>query len=312
MTRLLVALSLLLAGVAQAEDPIEGDPCDDYAYGLVQGPASPALEEGGLGRAQRACGRNEVALSGAMYVSIHTLDFYADIVGSGQIEGSVALGRRGEVFAAFEFLRYDLVFSAVASSSLGIGHTTLGGTGRFLVGNGYTLAATGKVILPTATVYKNTRPLSFDAGVTGEFRLHKGIHLHAHAAFLGGFGIGNGPDAPRAGASITVGPQFQIHPTVALGVDLHAQFGYWAPLDVLALAPALRFSDGKRFGFEVSATIPLAGRERAQTAVWLRFSLRPGPIDPPPRPWDPVDAKVLEQQERRKEKRRQAHEAVGG
>jgi hypothetical protein len=309
MKLLLVAL-MLAAAPALAEEPIEGDPCASWGYGLASGPAVTALEEGALGRAQRACGRHEVALNGSMYMSIHAEEFYADIVAMGQLEGSVALGKRGEVFAIFEFLRYDLVFSAIESDHLGIGHTTLGGTGRFLVGKGYTLGVTGKVVLPTATdLYRNTRPLSFDVGVTGQFVLHPVVHLHAHAAFLGGFGIGKGPDAPRAGATMTVGPQFRLHPTVALGVDVHAQFGYWAPVDVFALAPAIRFSDGARFGFELSGIVPIAGRERAQMAMWLRFSVRLGDIDKPARPWDKADEKMLQQQEQMKQKREEKRKA---
>jgi hypothetical protein len=302
--RSLPILLLLLASTAAAAAPVPGDPCADFAYGLGSGPAVAALEEGALGRAQRACGRHEVALDLSGYLSIHTLDFYADLVAAGSLEGSVAIGDRAEVFAIFEFLRFDAVFSAIASTGLGVGHTTLGGTGRFLVGKGYTLAATGKVVLPTASaLYLNTRPLAFDVGLTGQFRLHRAVQLHAYAAFLGGFGIGSGPGNPRAGASIAVGPEFRFHPTVALGIDLHAQFGYWSPVDVVDVAPALRFSDGQRFGFELSATVPVVGREKAQMALWLRFSVRPGEIDRPPRPWDPLDAKMLEEQARRREAR---------
>lgn len=294
MSRFLLPL-LLLATPAFAGEPVEGDPCASHAYGLGTGPAGVSLEEGALGRAQRACGRNEVGLGIGMHLSVHVSDFYADVAMLGQLDGSVALGDRGEVFASFEFLRYDIVFSAIASEHLGIGHTTLGGTGRFLVGKGYTLAATGKVVLPTATaLYVNTKPFAFDVGLTGQFALHERIQLHAFATAMVGVGLGGGPANPRAGASVAVGPEFKLHPGIAMGFDLHGQFGYWEPLDYVAVAPTFRFSDAKRFGFEVSATVPFAGRERAQTTLWFRFSVRPGPVDMPPRPYDPADEKLME------------------
>ncbi len=258
---------------------VDEDPCSDFQYGIGSGPAVSALEEGGLGRAHRTCGRSEVALAIDAMLAVDLANFYADIVAAGVLEGSVALGKRGEIFASFEFVRYDLVFSALTADSLGVGHLALGGSGRFLVGKNFTLAATGQVVLPTATpLYHHTRPLGFDVGVSGQFRLHRIVQLHAQASFLSSFGIGVGPTQPRAGASITVGPEVRAHPTVALGLDLHAMFGYAGPLDVFALAPAIRFSDGKRFGFEMAGTIPLAGRERAQVALQFRFSVRLGDI----------------------------------
>ena len=69
-------------------------------------------------------------------------------------------------------------------------------------------------------------------------------------------------------------------PQFAFVADVLGQFGYAAPVDVFAAALALRFSDNKRFGFEVGATIPIAGRERAAVRIDLRASVRFGPIVP--------------------------------
>ena len=48
--------------------------------------------------------------------------------------------------------------------------------------------------------------------------------------------------------------------------------------DLFAAALAVRVSDAKRFGFELGATIPLAGSERTMVALDLRFTARLGPL----------------------------------
>ena len=97
-------------------------------------------------------------------------------------------------------------------------------------------------------------------------------------------GLGKGPSQPRTGGTLTAGAELRPAGGFAVALDLHAGYGYTAPLDVLAGAVALRASDGKRFGFELAALVPLAGRERAAARVDLRWSVRLGPISSPPMP----------------------------
>jgi hypothetical protein len=115
---------------------------------------------------------------------------------------------------------------------------------------------------------------------------HKRVHFHGQVGLLHSFALGKGPAQPRVGAVVTLGTELSPVPGFAVAIDVHAGFGYAAPLDVLAAALALRFSDNKRFGFSFGATIPLLGRERTLVRIDLRASIRIGPITPgePPAP----------------------------
>ena len=159
---------------------------------------------------------------------------------------------------------------------------------RFVDRERVALGVHGKVVLPTAVpLYENNRPLGVDLGLTGQFLAHQRIQVHADLGLVHSVGLGNGPTQPRIGATITAGAEFRPAWRFTIVTDLHAGFGYTAPLDVLAAALALRASDGKRFGFELGATVPLLGRERAAARIDLAWTVRFGAVTeapPDPRP----------------------------
>ena len=272
---LLLAALLVAPGTARADGP-----CDDHAYGLPSGPVTSGLLDGDLGRAHRVCGRSEIGLDAGGKLLID-LPFFGYLSAGVRLDGSWAWGPRGELFGSFEVLRYDSLIAPLASSSLGIGHTTVGAAYRFLDRPAVSLGVNGKLVLPTAApLYRNAWPIGIDAGLAAQFRVHPKVQFHAQAAAVHSFALGKGPGQPRIGAAVTAGTELRPDPTFAVVIDLYGSFGYTAPLDVFAAALALRFSDGKRFGFNVGATIPIVGRERSQVRFDLGATVRFGPITP--------------------------------
>lgn len=272
---LVLASALALPSVASADGP-----CDMHLFGKATGPVQAGLSEGGLGQAHRVCGRSEVGLDlgGLLLVD---LPFFARLAAQVRIDGSWAWGPRGELFGSFEAFRYDGLISPLASSTAGIGHLSVGAAYRFLDSSHAALGVNAKLVLPTAVpLYTNVWPVGIDAGLAAQLQAHPKLHFHLQVGALHSFGLGKGPAQPRIGAVITGGAEWMPAPPFALVVDLHAGFGYTAPVDVVAAALAVRFSDGKRFGFEVGATVPFAGRERTTVRLDLRASVRFGPITP--------------------------------
>ncbi len=273
-------LALLLGlGLFLLPLPGRAAPCDQHSYGLPTGPVAAGLLEGELGRAHRACGRSELAVDAGGLLVVDLDNFYGRLAAGLRLEGSWAWGPRGELFGSLEVLRYDSLITPLSSSSLGLGHTTVGAAYRFADSDRVALGLNGKLVLPTAVpLYRNTWPVGIDFGVSGQFEVHRRVQFHAQVGLLHSFGIGKGPTQPRLGASLTAGTELRPAPKFAVAIDLLGRFGYTAPLDVFGAALALRFSDGRRFGFELGGTVPILGRERALARVDLKFSVRLGPI----------------------------------
>ena len=162
-----------------------------------------------------------------------------------------AVTDRLELFGAFEFFRIDQLITPISVNAIGIGHTRLGASFRFVESDRVGLAVHSKVVLPTAVpLYQNTRPLAVDLGVAGQFAVHDRVQLHADLGMIHSVGLGKGPGQPRIGATVNFGAEFRPAWRFSVVTDLHASFGYTEPLDVFAGALGLRFSDGKRFGVD--------------------------------------------------------------
>ena len=278
ITPLPVALLVLLAAPPRAH---ADGPCDRHAFGLPTGPVQAGLLDGELGRARRVCGRSEVALDAGGLLLVDLPNFYGRIAAGVRLEGSWAFAERGELFGSFEAFRYDSLITPLSSSAAGIGHATVGASYRFFGNDRAALGINGKFVLPTATpLYQHTWPLGFDAGLAAQLEAHRLVHFHLQAGLLTSVGMGKGPAQPRIGAALTAGAELRPHDTFAVAIDLHSSFGYTAPVDVFAAALAIRFSDARRFGFEIGATVPIAGQERAAARVDLKASVRFGPIVP--------------------------------
>lgn len=247
--------------------------------GLPTGPVSAALLDGGLGSARRACPRTELAIAPRALLLVDTPNFYGHIVAGLQLDGALALDADTELFGRLELVRYDSVISAVTSSALTPGHTTLGAT-RVLHDEGLALAWTSKLVLPTALgLYRGAWPIGLDTGLAGQWASGP-WGVHGQLTVLGSAALSRGPALPRAGLAPVLGGAVRPTPGVEVVLDVQSMFLYTAPIDVVALAPAVRLGLGDAWGAALGGTVPLAGRERALTAVDLRVTWRRQGADP--------------------------------
>jgi hypothetical protein len=252
----------------------DGAPEPPRGSGLADGPVAASLWDGALGRAQGACPRRELAVAPHAYLLADTPAFYGVIAASGVIEGSALLDRRTELSARLELVRYQDVISAISSSYLGLGYTTVGATRRVDDGgSGPALAVVGQLVLPSAFgLSAHAAPFAVDVGLAGLARRGP-WEGHAQAGLAGSAAISHGPTQARLGVPLTAGGAWRPGSAFATVLDLQASVGYTAALDHLALAPALRFGAGN-WGLELGATVPVLGRERALLAGELRTGLR--------------------------------------
>jgi len=315
MNRLLLALALLLlptAALAEEEAPAEeapsdeapaeeapaeeeaaapaaastataSDPCTNAAWGLPTGPTRAGLIPGDLGAGHRACGRKEIGLSFGGGLTVDLPNFYGRLAAQFALDGSWMITDRFEVFAELELLRVEMLITPLGSTAITLGHTSIGASYGVLRTKPLALAAHGRLVLPTAFgLYRNAAPFAFDLGLAGQLEISRHIAFHGDANVLFQAMAGKGPAAPRAGASVVLGAEFIPVPEVGIVLDLKSRFGWGGePVDMLAGAIGLRFSDLKRFGFTIAGTIPIVGRDRTAAAVELRASVRLGKIARP-------------------------------
>lgn len=259
------------------EPPASTLPCP--VDGMADGPVVAGLLDGNLGRARRACVRDEVGVTVGGLLVADTPNFYGHLVGGLTLDGSLAVDDRTEVFATLELFRYDSVISALTSTYTGLGHTGIGASRVLTASDRGVLALNGKVVLPTAFgLYRNSWPFGVDLGLAGAWQAHDVVRLHGQIGALASAAASRGASQPRLGAMTTVGAELRPGRAFAVVADLASGFGYTAPLDVVSGALGLRFSDGKRWGLEIGGTVPFAGRERATAAVDVRNTVRLGPI----------------------------------
>lgn len=247
------------------------DPCADLD-GMPDGPMSAAVLPGGLGAAHRVCARNESGIGVGGFLLADTAHFYGHIIASVKMDGSYALGDRAEVFASAEIVRWDNVIAPMPSSTLGIGNIAVGASGRVATTKKSAFAVNGKLVFPAG--YQNAFPLGFDLGLAGEVAPAKWLRVHGQLSGMIDGNVAKGPSETSVGFAPTLGAALRAGRVFAFDLDLLGSFGLTAAVDHIAVAPALRFSDGKRFGFELGAALPLAGAQRALAIADLRFSIR--------------------------------------
>jgi hypothetical protein len=262
-------LALWLALVAL---PAAADPCAS-GLGRSLGPLQVGLREGELGLARRACAVSELALGGEGNLVADLANFYGNLRGAVRLSGSYALGENTEFFGSLESFRYQTVISSISAESAGLGHLSLGATHRLLSLESFTVAATGRLVLPTATgMYRHILPFGLDAAVIAEQALGTRWRLHAQAGLLASAAISDLDSQPRLGAAITAGAGWQALEWLSVVADLHASAAYAAPLDVLALGLGVR-AGGEHLGAELAGILPVAGL-RSPTSVMLRATWR--------------------------------------
>jgi hypothetical protein len=282
MTRL-SSMVLALLFLALSPTAALAGPCGEAGDGMPTGPVVAGLLDGDLGAPHRACGRNEVALDAGALLLVDAPNFYGRLSAGGTLDASVMLTERLELLVQFEFLRFENVITPIPATALGVGHLNLGLSGQIYRSDRWVLALNGKTVLPTASgIYHHAWPVGLDLGLAAQTVVARGVAFHGQAGFLGSAAISKGAAGPRMGGALTVGTELRPGKAFAFVLDLQGSFGYRGPLDALALAFALRFSDGKRFGFELGGILPFAGAERATVAVDLRASIRWGEFTPHP------------------------------
>jgi hypothetical protein len=280
---------MLAAGLGVAAVPVraQADPCANFGYGMPTGPVVAPLFDGGLGRGYRVCGRTEVGFRAGGLILVDKPNFYGRVSAGGTLEGSWAPTKNAELFAGAELVRYDTVIQSLSASAIGFGHTYIGGSYRMVMSERTTIGFNGKLVFPTASgLYKEAWPFGFDFGMVGMYSPHPKVHLRGQIGLMASVVASHAGAGPRFGASVTGGVDFVPIRRFAIAADLVSVLGYTDVLDVFGGAVALRFSNLKRFGFELAGTFPFAGRERAQAVVMLRASVRLGSIvKPEPTPW---------------------------
>lgn len=275
-------LAALLGGPALAA------PCDDLADGMPVGPITASYRDGALGAPRRTCGRSEIGVAVDARLTADLANFYGYIPGALAIDGSATVGKGVELFGRLEAFRVDLGIASLTSMQMGLGHLRLGAAWSSPVSERFSAGVYGSAVLPTATgLYRNVAPMGFDFGFTSTWDAGHRLYLHDSATFFTSFGIGKGPDLPRGGADFNVGLEWRAHRVFGLVVGLDLGFGDLDVFDHLSPGFGLRFSDGKRFGFELGAKLPVVGARRELLTFDLRMSARLGK---PPQPAAPVVA----------------------
>jgi hypothetical protein len=261
----LALCSLLLSGSARA------DVCADSDRAMPIGPVQATLHEDELGLARRACPRTELA-TGARGLLVADFDaFYGHIRASGYLWASWAQAPERELFLTLEAFRYQQVISSVVADAIGIGRLGLGITQRALSGEDATLGLTSRLVLPTSIgLQRDVWPFALELGVNGLWRAGP-LGLHGQLGAIASAALSHGDSDPRLGLVTTAGAQWRALGWLAPVLDVHLGMGYTATLDLLALNPGVRFAFGQRVGAELSATLPLAGRERALLGALLRL-----------------------------------------
>jgi len=234
-----------------------------------------SVYDGDLGRARRVCPRSEVSLGGGALMVIDTFNFYGHIVAGLDLEGSLALGSRTELFIGVEAFRYETVIMSVSDSSMGFGHTRIGAQHMVPLGDTAALAVHGKVVLPTASsTYVNAWPFAGDVGIATLWAPHEMVDVHANLSVMGSVAATKADPQPRGGLTTNLNLAFTPIPQISVAAEIATSTLYTDTLDYVAAGGALRFSDAKRFGMEIGAVFPLVGAQRALVAAELRAHLR--------------------------------------
>jgi hypothetical protein len=265
-------IALLLTQLAWADDA-----CASTPDGFVVGPVQASLNDGGLGLARRVCTRSEVAVGIDGRAVIQLADFYGYLPVALSVDASALVGRGFEVFAHVEAVRMDLALASFTSSSLGLGHTRLGAAWSGALRDDVSMGVHVSTVLPTATgLYRGNPTLGFDLGVGVDWRAVDMLHLHGHMVHHVAFGTGLGPRLPVGGNDLVLGLELRPVKQFGLVFDWDTSLATNGPLAWTGPAFGLRFGDGKRFGFELSGRVPIAGDAMELAALTLRGSARLG------------------------------------
>ncbi len=256
-------------------------PCDLDTDGMVMGPTIAVMHDGALGNPRRTCARSELGVAIDGRATIDSANFYGYLTGGLSLDGGWAPNKNLEVFGRLELVRFDMAVATITSTNLGLGHLSAGVAYNRELHNNVATGIRFRTVLPTATgLYSVSQPLSFDLAWSHVWAPLDWLWIHQE---LTGIVTANlGRNTARAGGAFNLGLETRVHRTFGLVFDMDAGFGLDAPLDHFTVGGGLRFSDGKRFGFELGARIPVAGRARELAMLSLRASSRFGKVQQGP------------------------------
>jgi hypothetical protein len=266
---------LVAAGVSGTASA--ADPCASMADGMPSGPVAAPLRDGGLGQPRPTCVRSEVSVGVAGRLTADLDNFYGYVPGGLVVTGGGVVGHDVALFGRWEAVRVDLALASLTSMAVGVGPLQLGAQWGRDVAPGWAVGAHGSVVLPTqSALYQRVAVMGVDAGFSASWTPNGKVLVHQGAVVLGQWGMGPGPSQPRLGLDLHVGAELRPVTPFAVVLDLNAAVGMLGGLDALAPSLALRFSDGRRFGFELGARVPVVGDQRELAAVSLSGTARLG------------------------------------
>ncbi|MCB9666148.1 MAG: hypothetical protein H6732_18715 [Alphaproteobacteria bacterium] len=254
-------------------------PCAEAGDGFVVGPATAGLASGGLGMPRRTCPRTEVGATVFGDLTADTANFYGYVTGGLALDGSWAAHPEVEITGRLDAVRLDLGIASLSSTTLGLGDLSLGVAWGRDLDDVVAVGVRTALVVPTATpLYQQGRPFGLDLWVTSVQQVHPMVRVHEG---VGGqlTASAGGPADPHAGVTVDAGVEVRPVTVFGLAVDVDASLLRTATLDHLAVSPALRFGDGRRFGFDLGVRLPLLGAERSLLALQLRFVARLGPVE---------------------------------
>lgn len=273
-----LALLWVPASLARANDgpdaPLDAGGCSATARPV--GSFGVGLLDGQLGDGQRACLRDEVALSEDAYVIARPEDFYGNIRLGTRISGSVIVRPELSLFANLEALRYQSLISAVDNTYLGLGYLALGALGRVFAQDGWSISTYGRLVLPSTTgLDQRSQPWALELGGAAEGALAANLRFHAFLSLIGSAVASSvAPADPRGGVRAAAGIDWVPSEAIAIAVQLTGGLGYRDALDFLAASIALRFAVGDVLGVELGGSYPFLGSEPALLAGHIAFSAR--------------------------------------
>lgn len=271
-------LTLLSAIPLRAEAGL----CDSRDLGPVAGPVQASFGDGHLGVARDPCPRTELGVGLSAGLAADSFNYFGRLIAHVDVQGTVRLPGRFFLFGGWEFLRYEKVIAPLNASAVGLGTLAIGGGWRFLERDNGALAVTARGVLPTATgIYLGQVPFAWDAQLSAAGGPTPWLGFSASGGLRWSAMAGPGPDYPRAGALVRGGVELRAQDQFAFAAELRGAFGYDAPVDHLAAAFALRFSDMKRFRMEIGAALPFYGQEPLAVALTIDVGIRLGKLPTP-------------------------------
>ena len=240
------------------------------------GPSQAGVLDGMAGVPRRACLRSEVALAGDLSLIVQPAEFYGNIRASGRLRGSVVVADTVELWADLELVRYQSLISAVSTSYLGLGYSSLGAAFQLLDADLRAGAVYTRVVLPTTSgLDQRTFPLGLEVGASASWLAHENFRFHTWVGALMSVGISElaAPD-PRGALRVGGGVDWLPFEWLSLVLEVQSSFGFRDGVDYLALSGGARFALGDVIGIDLHLMWPFVGAERVLAAAQLAVSAR--------------------------------------